>query len=126
MGKGNWTWPIFLYINPFVSHEMKTHQLASTYFVHTFSSKSIMEKSSATQSAAQATVLDADEVLFSYEHVAGLEVPPVTWWKHPGLRRLYIMMPILFLGSTVNGYDGSLLNGLQTMVPWQECKRSSN
>jgi hypothetical protein len=85
-----------------------------------------MEKGSAKLSTDQAPVLDADEVLFSYEHVAGLEVPPVTWWKHPGLRRLYIMMPVLFLGSTVNGYDGSLLNGLQTMVPWQECKRSSN
>lgn len=45
----------------------------------------------------------------------------VPWWRHKGLRRLYIMMPILFLGATTNGYDGSLLNGLQTMVPWQEC-----
>ncbi|CRG92363.1 Lactose permease [Talaromyces islandicus] len=44
----------------------------------------------------------------------------VVWYKHPGLRRLYAMMPILFLGSTINGYDGSLLNGLQTMVPWEE------
>jgi hypothetical protein len=25
-------------------------------------------------------------------------VPQVTWWRHPGLRKLYIMMPILFLG----------------------------
>ncbi|KAK4554238.1 hypothetical protein LTR86_008766 [Recurvomyces mirabilis] len=51
--------------------------------------------------------------------VAHLEVPNVTWWKKPGLRTLYLMLPILFLGSTTNGYDGSLLNGLQTMVPWQ-------
>lgn len=49
-----------------------------------------------------------------------LEIPPVTWYKDAGLRRLYIMMPILFLGATTNGYDGSLLNGLQTMTPWQE------
>ncbi|PVH88084.1 general substrate transporter [Cadophora sp. DSE1049] len=54
------------------------------------------------------------------EHIEGLDVPSVTWWKDSGLRRLYAMMPILFLGSTINGYDGSLLNGLQTMVPWQE------
>lgn len=54
----------------------------------------------------------------------GLHVPEVTWYKHSGLRRLYAMMPILFLGATINGYDGSLLNGLQTMVPWQDCKRS--
>lgn len=52
----------------------------------------------------------------------GLHVPEVTWYKHSGLRRLYAMMPILFLGATINGYDGSLLNGLQTMVPWQDCK----
>ncbi|RDW57480.1 MFS transporter-7 [Coleophoma cylindrospora] len=52
--------------------------------------------------------------------VAGLEVPVVTWYKHPGLRKLYLMMPILMLCATVNGYDGSLLNGLQTMTPWQD------
>jgi hypothetical protein len=56
------------------------------------------------------------------EVVDNLEVPVVTWWKHPGLRKLYAMMPILLLGATINGYDGSLLNGLQTMDPWQECK----
>ncbi|KAL1979602.1 hypothetical protein VTN96DRAFT_5537 [Rasamsonia emersonii] len=49
-----------------------------------------------------------------------LDVPRVTWYKHPGLRKLYLMMPILFLGATVNGYDRSLLNGLQTLQPWQE------
>ncbi|KAK3052456.1 hypothetical protein LTR09_006310 [Extremus antarcticus] len=50
---------------------------------------------------------------------AVLDVPEVKWWKSPGLRTLYMMMPILFLGSTVNGYDGSLLNGLQTSKQWQ-------
>ena len=49
-----------------------------------------------------------------------LDIPSVTWWKSPGLRHLYLMMPILFLGSTINGYDGSLLNGLQTMNQWQK------
>ncbi|KAK5676105.1 hypothetical protein LTS10_011395 [Elasticomyces elasticus] len=52
-------------------------------------------------------------------HNPQLIVPTVTWWKSPGLRTLYLMMPILFLGSTINGYDGSLLNGLQTMPAWQ-------
>jgi hypothetical protein len=51
-----------------------------------------------------------------------LVVPEVTWWKNPGLRKLYVMMPIFFLGSTLTGYDGSLLNGLQTMNPWQQCE----
>lgn len=48
-----------------------------------------------------------------------LDIPTVTWWKDPGLRHLYLMIPILFLGSTINGYDGSLLNGLQTMEQWR-------
>lgn len=43
------------------------------------------------------------------------------WWKQPGLRRLYLLIPFLFLGSTTLGYDGSLLNGLQAMPTWQEC-----
>lgn len=54
--------------------------------------------------------------------VPKLQVPEVTWYKHAGLRKLYVMMPILMLCATVNGYDGSLLNGLQTMDTWQDCK----
>ncbi|KAJ5934368.1 hypothetical protein N7466_003915 [Penicillium verhagenii] len=48
-----------------------------------------------------------------------LHVPHVQWWKQPALRRLYMGMPILMLAATINGYDGSLLNGLQTMTAWQ-------
>ncbi|KAF4775974.1 hypothetical protein HER10_EVM0002342 [Colletotrichum scovillei] len=48
-----------------------------------------------------------------------LEVPRVTWYKHAGLRSLYIRMPILMLCATINGYDGSLLNGLQTIENWR-------
>jgi hypothetical protein len=48
-----------------------------------------------------------------------------SWWKQTMLRRLYFMMPLLFLGSTTLGYDGSLLNGLQTMPSWQDCKSAS-
>ncbi|OJJ45208.1 hypothetical protein ASPZODRAFT_69905 [Penicilliopsis zonata CBS 506.65] len=48
-----------------------------------------------------------------------LDVPSVTWYRHAGLRRLYVMMPILMLCATINGYDGSLLNGLQTMDAWE-------
>jgi hypothetical protein len=32
-------------------------------------------------------------------HAQGLVVPEVTWYKHAGLRKLYLMMPILFLGK---------------------------
>ncbi|KAF5023282.1 hypothetical protein F66182_4663 [Fusarium sp. NRRL 66182] len=41
------------------------------------------------------------------------------FWKQTELRKLYVMMCFLFLGSTTLGYDGSLLNGLQTMDTWQ-------
>ncbi len=44
------------------------------------------------------------------------------WYQQPELRKLYLMMPFLFLGSTTLGYDGSLLNGLQTMPAWQACR----
>ncbi|KAM0333437.1 hypothetical protein ACHAQA_002099 [Verticillium albo-atrum] len=53
------------------------------------------------------------------QHNGGLKVPYKVWYKDAGLRKLYFMMPILMLGSTINGYDGSLLNGLQTMEPWR-------
>ncbi|KAF2677190.1 general substrate transporter [Lentithecium fluviatile CBS 122367] len=43
------------------------------------------------------------------------------WYQQPELRKLYMMMPFLFLGSTTLGYDGSLLNGLQTMPAWKSC-----
>jgi hypothetical protein len=56
-----------------------------------------------------------------------LTTPPapseVGWWKQPYLRQLYLLMPFLFLGSTTLGYDGSVLNGLQTMTTWQDCKK---
>ena len=63
-----------------------------------------------------------DERLHSHEGHMALDVPEVTWYKDPGLRKLYAMMPIFMLGATLTGYDGSLLNGLQTMDPWQTCK----
>ncbi len=53
-----------------------------------------------------------------------LQVPHVIWWKDPALRKLYLAMPVLMLAATINGYDGSLLNGLQTMDSWQNCKCS--
>ncbi|KAH8589302.1 general substrate transporter [Bisporella sp. PMI_857] len=75
-----------------------------------------MEKDGHSKVEAQYEATSDD---YTHELQGGLHVPEVTWWRHPGLRKLYIMMPILFLGSTINGYDGSLLNGLQTMEPWQ-------
>ncbi|UJO21961.1 Lactose permease [Fulvia fulva] len=75
-----------------------------------------------TSIVSPTTKMDHKDPDFQHSEVVleKLEVPNVTWYKHAGLRRLYIMMPILFLGATTNGYDGSLLNGLQTLDPWQD------
>ncbi|KAL5363461.1 general substrate transporter [Aspergillus floccosus] len=62
----------------------------------------------------------AEHVELPTEFSSSFRIPDVTWWKHGGLRKLYALMPILLLGSTINGYDGSLLNGLQTMAPWRD------
>jgi hypothetical protein len=50
---------------------------------------------------------------------------PAPWYKQTELRKLYICLGFLFLASSTLGYDGSLLNGLQTMNTWQMCKFSS-
>ena len=84
-----------------------------------------MEKHETDEGVDNFRTAESDGLAYNYEHVNGLEIPSVTWWKDHGLRKLYIMMPVLFLGSTINGYDGSLLNGLQTMAPWQDCKPTS-
>lgn len=78
-----------------------------------------------TMPEPQARMLDdlkVSETRSEHEQPLHLRVPAVAWYKDPGLRKLYAMMPIFFLGSTLTGYDGSLLNGLQTMEPWRECE----
>lgn len=46
---------------------------------------------------------------------------PAPWYKQTELRKLYVFLGFLFLASSTLGYDGSLLNGLQTMSTWQLC-----
>ena len=45
--------------------------------------------------------------------------PAVTWWREPGLRALYAMLIIPLVTSMTNGYDGSMMNALQTSSQWQ-------
>lgn len=44
----------------------------------------------------------------------------IPWYKKRYLLILNLFMLIPYLSSTTNGYDGSLLNGLQSMSQWQE------
>lgn len=43
----------------------------------------------------------------------------MTWWKHRNLRNLYFLLIIPLLGSWAEGYDGSMMNALQTSQEWQ-------
>lgn len=52
------------------------------------------------------------------------EANPEPWYKQSELRKLYVSIGFLFLASSTLGYDGSLLNGLQTMNTWQTCSFS--
>ncbi|OQO08961.1 hypothetical protein B0A48_05851 [Cryoendolithus antarcticus] len=52
--------------------------------------------------------------------LAGREFPAVTWYKDPGLRKTYICLCFVVLTSATNGYDGSMVNGLQSLTIWQD------
>ena len=51
---------------------------------------------------------------------AGREFPRAPWWKRPNMRSLYIFIVILIFTNTANGFDGSMMNGLQTLSYWQD------
>ncbi|RDW68514.1 MFS sugar transporter-like protein [Coleophoma crateriformis] len=52
--------------------------------------------------------------------LAGQEFPRVTWYKQKGMRGLYIRLLFIVLTSATNGYDGSMMNGLQALPVWQQ------
>ncbi|KAJ4138767.1 hypothetical protein NW768_002639 [Fusarium equiseti] len=51
---------------------------------------------------------------------AGKEFQRLKWWKRRNMRTLYFYIVILILTNTANGFDGSMMNGLQTLSYWQE------
>lgn len=54
--------------------------------------------------------------------LGGQEFPRVTWYKDSGMRKLYIALMFAVLTSATNGYDGSMMNGLQALDEWKKCK----
>lgn len=55
--------------------------------------------------------------------IGGREFPQVTWYKEPGLRKLYLLLSTVILVSATNGFDGSMMNGLQAVKNWDNyCK----
>lgn len=51
---------------------------------------------------------------------AGREFPRVPWWQRKHLRTLYFYILILIITNTANGFDGSMMNGLQSLSYWQD------
>ena len=43
-----------------------------------------------------------------------------SWWNVPHLVKLNIMLMVPFFSSYIGGFDGSMLNGVQTLKHWQE------
>ncbi|TVY62513.1 Lactose permease [Fusarium oxysporum f. sp. cubense] len=42
------------------------------------------------------------------------------WWKSPNLRQLNLLLIIPMLSIFTQGFDGSMMNGLQSVEPWRE------
>ena len=43
-----------------------------------------------------------------------------TLLQDPSLRRTYLCLMCVVITSATNGYDGSMVNGLQSLEPWQD------
>lgn len=56
-----------------------------------------------------------------YHTMAADQLGPATaWWRDPGLRTLYLLLPIVILSSSYQGFDGMIMNGLQLLPSWQK------
>ncbi|GLI73944.1 hypothetical protein PoHVEF18_002176 [Penicillium ochrochloron] len=58
--------------------------------------------------------------------LAGREWPRVTWWKMKGMRTVYLTLWAAMITSATNGYDGSLMNGLEAMPSWNDSYNHPN
>ncbi len=66
---------------------------------------------------------DVDKVTEQSELTRLLKLDTTPWYKKPNLRRLYLSLVPAVLGvEMTSGYDGSILNGLQAVGPWLECR----
>ena len=74
---------------------------------------------------ALAKQTDVDKVAEHSEVKNLLALDTTPWYKRPNLRRLYLCLVPAVLGvEMTSGYDGSILNGLQAVQPWLDCKLS--
>ncbi|KAI6340862.1 hypothetical protein MCOR30_002405 [Pyricularia oryzae] len=47
------------------------------------------------------------------------EYPRVKWWTRPNMRKLYFYCFVLIFVNIANGFDGSMMNSLQSLPYWQ-------
>ncbi|KAJ5684913.1 hypothetical protein N7536_007532 [Penicillium majusculum] len=52
-------------------------------------------------------------------YLAGRLFPRVKWWKQRNMRVLYFYILVLIATNTANGFDNSMMNGLQALSYWQ-------
>lgn len=77
-----------------------------------------MSKAIAGHDVAAQDVAEVSEL----HHLLALDKTP--WYRKKNLRRLYLCLVPAALGvEMTSGYDGSVLNGLQAVQPWQDCKK---
>jgi sugar porter (SP) family MFS transporter len=46
-------------------------------------------------------------------------VRQLSWYRDPGLRKLYALLAVCVLTSASNGFDGTIMNGLQSVSYWE-------
>lgn len=51
---------------------------------------------------------------------AGHTLQRVKWWKIANMRKLYMLVVVLIMTNTANGFDGSMMNGFQTLSYWRD------
>ncbi|KAF4764571.1 hypothetical protein HAV15_000033 [Penicillium sp. str.  len=52
-------------------------------------------------------------------YLGGRLFPRVKWWKQRNMRVLYFYILVLIATNTANGFDNSMMNGLQALSYWQ-------
>ncbi|OSC96750.1 general substrate transporter [Trametes coccinea BRFM310] len=52
-----------------------------------------------------------------YAHLIDRSKP---WWKNTRIIKLNLCIALLLITSTTNGYDGSMMNGLQSLPQWND------
>ncbi|KAK9471179.1 lactose permease [Dipodascopsis tothii] len=64
-------------------------------------------------------VEDGTRVPPGHYELGGRFFPNRTWYKDSGMRKLYFYVFVLLMTSATNGYDGSMMNALQSLSWWQ-------